>query len=465
MSKDTRLRAINGIRSSRNNHLIFAQGVKQMKILYEITYATRGQSGIPNDTKALAKILLNSDGLQSDLLLNPKSYTSRKKKNNEGLVLEAKLLGDALREEPGRSIIPSRILAAFILLQSFSPNRFVQMVKLKKVHALSALSFLRLEQHSKQKYETQIIILLLSYAARFVRPSYLKPFYIKTSEYDVFIQQQVDPININSKTNHIVRLHDILPISHPQYFTQRAVQIFSKSITLMLKGSNKIWVMDTQHSADEFKKYFGDELDVRVIPCVVQAKTLQAEVQMKKLNQICIVNTIEPRKRIKLAIEGFRAAKTGAFLPQDWQLVVVGNEGWQEESLTNNLRRKEFGPDIVFKEKCSDFDLEKVYCESKIVLSATAAEGFGLPPLEGMAYGCLPVVSDIPQHHETIQDLGLYFEGESSQKIAEKLGQALEVLSENELEVSKKLMRHIRTNYSEEIIRKKWLDLLLGLQN
>lgn len=130
-----------------------------------------------------------------------------------------------------------------------------------------------------------------------------------------------------------------------------------------------------------------------------------------------------------------------------------------------NLREQVFGPDIVFKENCSDFELAIVYSESKIVLSATAAEGFGLTPLEGMAYGCLPVVSDIPQHHETIQDLGLYFEGESPRRIAEKLGQALEVLSKNELEVSKKLMKHIRTNYSEELISKKWLDLLLGVQN
>lgn len=465
MSKDTRLIAISGLRFMRNYHLIFAQGVKRMKILYEITYATRGQSGIPKDTIALAKILLNSDGLQSDLVLNPKSYTGRKKKNKKNLKWVSNELGDALRDDPGRTVIPKRILSALILLQSFSPSRFVQMSKLNKMHSVNVFSFLNLMPNLKQKYESQILLLLLSYASRFVRPGYLKPFRIKTSEYDIFIQQQVDPISISRKTKHIVRLHDILPISHPQYFNQNAVQIFSKSLTLMLKGSKKIWVMDTQHSANEFKEYFGDELDVRVVPCVVQAKRLHAEIQMKKLNQICLVNTIEPRKRTKMAIDGFMEAKRRALLPQDWQLVIVGKEGWQEKLLTKNLRGQVFGPDIVFKENCSDFELETVYSESKIVLSATAAEGFGLTPLEGMAYGCLPVVSDIPQHHETIQDLGLYFEGELPQRIAEKLGQALEVLSKNELEVSKKLMKHIRTNYSEELISKKWLDLLLGVQN
>jgi glycosyltransferase involved in cell wall biosynthesis len=436
-----------------------------MKILYEITYATRGQSGIPRDTKALAKILLNSDGLQSDLILNPRGYTRRKNKDKEVLSWVSSELGDALRDEPGTTVLPSLVLSAFTVLQSFSPRRFVHILKLSRLHSSNVLNFLHLEPSLKQKYESQVLLMMLTYASRFVRPRYLKPFRINTSGYDIFIQQQVDPISISKKTTHIVRLHDILPITHPQYFNQSAVQMFSKSLNLMLKGSKKIWVMDTQHSANEFKKYFGDKLDVRVVPCVVQAKKLQAEIQIKKLNQICLVNTIEPRKRTKIAIDGFKEAKRGALLPQDWQLVIVGKEGWQEKLLIKNLRGQVFGPDIIFKENCSDFDLETVYSESKIVLSATAAEGFGLTPLEGMAYGCLPVVSDIPQHHENIQDLGLYFEGDSPQRIAEKLGLALEILSENELDVSKKLMKHVRTNYSEELISKKWLDLLLGVQN
>ena len=436
-----------------------------MKILYEITYATRGQSGIPRDTKALAKILLNSEGLQSDLMLNPRSYTRRKNKNKEFLSRVSNELGDALRDNPGTTVLPSLVLSAFTVLQSFSPRRFVQILKLSRLHSSSVFSFLHLESSLKQKYESQVLLMMLTYASRFVRPGYLKPFRIKTSGYDIFIQQQVDPISISKKTTHIVRLHDILPITHPQYFNQSAVQIFSKSLNLMLKRSKKIWVMDTQYSANQFKKCFGDELDVRVIPCVVQAEKLQAEIQIKKLNQICLVNTIEPRKRTQIAIDGFRDAKRRALLPQDWQLVIVGKEGWQEKLLTKNLRGQVFGPDIIFKENCSDFDLGMVYSESKIVLSASAAEGFGLTPLEGMAYGCLPVVSDIPQHHETIQDLGLYFEGGSPQRVAEKLGLALEILSENELDVSKKLMKHVRTNYSEELISKKWLDLLLGVKN
>ena len=223
--------------------------------------------------------------------------------------------------------------------------------------------------------------------------------------------------------------------------------------------------MDSEHTANEFKAYFGEKLDVRVVPCVVTAKGLQRSNGIAKKNQICVVNTIEPRKRVGLAIAGFRDAKERGLLPPDWQLIIVGNEGWQEKTLAGNLRKQAFGTDIQFKESAPDFELDKIYAESKIVLSASAAEGFGLPPLEGMAFGCLPVISSIPQHHETVKDLGLYFEDDIPQNVAKKLAEALVTLEGKEIEIAENLMNYVKENYSEEVISKKWLEILQGVKN
>jgi len=128
------------------------------------------------------------------------------------------------------------------------------------------------------------------------------------------------------------------------------------------------------------------------------------------------------------------------------------------------LRRQIFGKDIIFREGVPDFELEKIYSESKIVLSTSAAEGFGLPPLEGMAYGCLPVVSDIPQHRETVKDLGLYFKGDSPQKVAEKLGESYIILTENGKNLANKMIEYVQSNYSQDVIGKRWLDLFMDVQ-
>ena len=435
-----------------------------MKILYEITYATRGQSGIPRDTKALAKIMVETEKIQTDFLLNPRSYSRRRKRTSNNSQWISNELGAALRKEPGRSAIPSIFISALTLLQSLSPRRVVATLKVDAITSVNIFKFLQLDNSAQKSTKSSFFLLSISYLARFARPKFLKPFRIRTKSYQVFIKQQVDPIQVDKKTTHIVRLHDLLPISHPQYFDQIGVAVFAKSLRIMLSGKKKIWVMDSESTAQDFKRYFGKNLDVRVIPCVVETKRI-GNTHTQKKNQVCMVNSVEPRKRISLAIAGFRQAKESEIISQDWNLVIVGNKGWQEDGLLADLRKQSFGNDIIFKEGAQDFELEKIYSESRILLSTTAAEGFGLPPLEGMAYGCIPVVSDIPQHRETVQHLGVYFEGDDPQKVAEKLGEALEMLDQSEIDLSNKLINHVQANYSQEVIGQKWLDLLLGIQS
>jgi len=435
-----------------------------MKILYEITYATRGQSGIPRDTKALAKIMVETEKIQTDFLLNPRSYSRRRKQTSNNSQWISNELGAALRREPGRSAIPSIFISALTLLQSLSLRRAVATLKVDASTSVNIFKFLQLDNSAQKSTKSSFFLLSISYLARFARPRFLKPFRIRTNSYQVFIQQQVDPIQVDKKTTHIVRLHDLLPISHPQYFDQIGVAVFAKSLRIMLSGNKKIWVMDSESTAQDFKRYFGKHLDVRVIPCVVETKRI-GNTHTQKKNQVCMVNSVEPRKRISLAIAGFRQAKESEIISQDWNLVIVGNKGWQEDGLLADLRKQSFGNDIIFKEGAQDFELEKIYSESRILLSTTAAEGFGLPPLEGMAYGCIPVVSDIPQHRETVQHLGVYFEGDDPQKVAEKLGEALGMLDQSEIDLSNKLINHVQANYSQEVIGQKWLDLLLGIQS
>lgn len=430
-----------------------------VKILYEMTYATRGQSGIPRDAKSLAQVLLNNQRVETDFLLNPRSYTKKKKASNQDSKWLSNELGDALRREQGRSAIPAIFISALILLQSFSLRRSVSRLKLSSMQTKNVFNFLKLKVGADIKRQHSVYILSISYLARFARADFLGPFKVVTKGYDFFIQQQVDPITVSRRTKHVVRLHDFLPISHPQFFGQMGVKVFSKSLRIMLKGRDKIWVMDSNQTAKEFKTYFGENLNVYVIPCVVNVKT-QNEANLPRKNQICMVNTIEPRKRVSLAIAGFREAKTAGLIPEDWEFVIVGNEGWQEKNLVGNLKKQLFGPDIRFIEGAPDFELEKIYAQSRILLSTSAAEGFGLPPLEGMAHGCFPVVSDIPQHRETVGEFGLFFEGDNPTNVAKKLSEAVEIIEKSNDGLSVTLAEHVKANYSEEVIANMWSTLI-----
>ena len=45
-------------------------------------------------------------------------------------------------------------------------------------------------------------------------------------------------------------------------------------------------------------------------------------------------------------------------------------------------------------------------------------EGFGLPPLEALSFGCPVIASNIPVHKEILQDMVTYFPSSDSKHLA-----------------------------------------------
>jgi glycosyltransferase involved in cell wall biosynthesis len=408
----------------------------------------------------MGKALLEKTGFSTDFILNPRSFVSRNTFRKQNSIWVAQILGSSLRKEDSKFSALSLVEIILAFLQSLSVNRYVRKIYLNKEDSFRVLRFLNICKEIVNLKDSKVLLMSLSYPARFFRPKLFKPYKLSTNKYDIFIQQQLDPISVSKKTIHIVRLHDVIPITHPQYFEDKGVRAFSKSLSIMLSGREKIWVMDTEASAVNFKDNFGQKLDVRVIPCAVSVDMHQGSNFVFRKNQICIVNTIEPRKKVGFAISGFKQAKLLGKIDADWELVVVGEEGWQETKLVSNLRSKVFGHDVNYLEGVTDFDLKKIYKESKIVLSASDAEGFGLPPLEGMANGCVPVVSDIPQHRETISNFGIYFNPDNLTSLVDCLSHAVRVSEESPAKLLLKMQQHIIDNFSENLISEKWFKLV-----
>ncbi|MCU1528557.1 MAG: glycosyltransferase family 1 protein [Frondihabitans sp.] len=73
---------------------------------------------------------------------------------------------------------------------------------------------------------------------------------------------------------------------------------------------------------------------------------------------------------------------------------------------------------LVFHDGVSDEEYFSVLATAVAVVSASRAEGFGIPLIEGMSVGTPAVASDIPIFHEIGGDAALYFDQESPASIA-----------------------------------------------
>jgi glycosyltransferase involved in cell wall biosynthesis len=297
---------------------------------------------------------------------------------------------------------------------------------------------------------------------RFARPKVLKCFKVKTNGYNYFIQQQLDPIAVSRNTKHVVRLHDILPITHPQFFDSTAVKAFQRGLETMLKNKEIIWVFDTKATSTEFLQLFGTHRTAHVIPCEVGSNFKEhIEIKVKDENLAVLLNTIEPRKNVSKVIEAFKFAKLAQKLPQDYKLAILGTNGWLEEGLYAKLAKGGFGDDVIFKDSPSGDDVADVLRRGKILISASSAEGFGLPPLEGMLFGCVPVVSDIPQHRENLGSHGIFF-GESKSELIDALLEGHAKASISTVEDLKLMQSYVRKNFSSLHISRLWKKLLVA---
>jgi len=100
------------------------------------------------------------------------------------------------------------------------------------------------------------------------------------------------------------------------------------------------------------------------------------------------VGTLEPRKNLARLVEAYGLARPR--LPAPWPLVVVGPQGWGDNSPFGGGR----GPDVgvLPAGPVDDGTLAGLYGRARLLSYVPLTEGFGFPPVEAMRQG-LPVVS------------------------------------------------------------------------
>ena len=123
------------------------------------------------------------------------------------------------------------------------------------------------------------------------------------------------------------------------------------------------------------------------------------------------------------------------FLKENFKLVCFGGGKFKENELKifESLKIKN---NLIFKAG-DEFELLKTYRRSKLYVSLSLVEGFGLTNLEAMSTGCPVLCSKIPIFEEILLDSCEYVEPTNVNQVQSKIEKILKSQSEQKNLINK----------------------------
>ncbi|HEX2622391.1 MAG TPA: glycosyltransferase family 1 protein [Phototrophicaceae bacterium] len=246
---------------------------------------------------------------------------------------------------------------------------------------------------------------------------------------DVFHSPDFIPPYRGAK-HHVITVHDLTFLHYPQYLTEDSRRYYNNQIEAAVQQADQILTVSETSRQDLMTMLHVPSAKITVQPHGVDhqvyrplpdemLRRVQAHYHLPD-HYFLFVGTVEPRKNIVGLLEAYMQLQTR--LPDAPPLILVGKPGWLLEETLNKIKAT---PNVIWIQNAPDADVPALYNMAAALVLPAFYEGFGLPALEAMACGTIPVVSNCSSLPEVVGEVGLQVDPNNPDSIAEALYQVL----------------------------------------
>jgi glycosyltransferase involved in cell wall biosynthesis len=223
----------------------------------------------------------------------------------------------------------------------------------------------------------------------------------------------------NKNGRVFLRLHDIFPLTNPEWFTWQGRKIFSLAASSLSENTTLVCNSKTTQNIAMRNPLFS-KFESLVVPC-----NINKDIEISKPCNSChyclngapkekfllAVGTVEPRKNYERLIQGWQKARIQSSFEK---LLIVGKPGWKSYQTQKMILADK---SIIWLSPC-DFGLSQLFKIATAFISASLAEGFDIPSVRAYSLAIPSALSAIDAHIEFCHGAKIFFDPNSENQIS-----------------------------------------------
>ncbi|HML63412.1 MAG TPA: glycosyltransferase family 1 protein [Dysgonomonas sp.] len=229
------------------------------------------------------------------------------------------------------------------------------------------------------------------------------------------------PLNYS---NQIMTIHDVSHERYPEWFSKNYYRFYHYMMPRIGKKAHAVLTV-SEFSKKEIVDTLGINAEkIHVVHSNVPFHNKPSKEEILNFTRnpeaeryILAVSSMDPRKNFIRLVEAFDKIKDKSV-----KLYIIG---MSFKAFNTPDLQKLIGENVHLPGYIPDEKLQTMYQNALLSVYPSLYEGFGLPPLESMTYGCPVINSDIPALREVSQDAALYVNPYNVEDITQKIEQLL----------------------------------------
>ena len=231
---------------------------------------------------------------------------------------------------------------------------------------------------------------------------------------------------------HVITVHDLSFIHFPEYFTAESRNYYNGQIAASVRRADHILAVSefTKRDLMDILDVSAEKITVQLHGVDEQFKPLAPDETAGALQALDLpesfflfVGTLEPRKNLAGLARAYHELTLD--VPDAPDLVLAGRPGWHFEQLMADVSSAGVDEHILIRHSVTDSQLPALYNRAVALLMPSFYEGFGLPALEAMACGTVPIVSHAASLPEIAGEVGAIVDPHDTASIGAAMKRAL----------------------------------------